>query len=233
MSPTQPSSTISVLNEKIEQKHLLKHPFYRAWSAGELSLECLQHYTRQYFAHVRAFPAYLSAMHSQCTDLNARRVIAANLADEEATSPTHPELWLDFAAGLGVDRDSVLNAAAGARMNALIEEFRAVAKLDTGLAAAGLYCYEKQIPAVSAAKIEGLRDNYGIAEDSTLRYFRVHETADVEHAAQWEQLIAQHGVGEKRAAEVADRVLDALWSALDEIHEQFGGCNAALSATSC
>ncbi len=214
-----PSSTVSILNDMIEQRHLLKHPFYQAWSAGELSLDCLRHYSRQYFAHVRAFPAYLSEMHSRCEDLASRHTIAANLADEEATRPTHPDLWLDFAAGLGVDRESVLGAAAGPRMTALVNAYRSVARLNTGLAAAGLYCYEKQIPSVSAAKIEGLRSNYEIDDDNTLRYFRVHETADVEHAAQWESLIERHGVDPAQAAEVADRVLGALWSALDEVYQ--------------
>jgi pyrroloquinoline-quinone synthase len=106
-------------------------------------------------------------------------------------------------------------------MKALVETFRSIAKMDTGLAAAGLYCYENQIPAVSAAKIEGLKANYKITEDDTLRYFAVHESADVEHAAQWEALIERHQVPAAEAAAVADRVLDALNGALDEI---YAGC---------
>ena len=81
------SSVVSILNQKIEAKHLLKHPFYVAWTNGTLPLENLRHYAAQYFAHVRAFPAYLSEAHSRCADLNTRQVIAANLAEEEATSP--------------------------------------------------------------------------------------------------------------------------------------------------
>jgi len=212
-------SIVAILNEKIAAKHLLKHPFYVAWSAGQLSLEDLRHYSRQYFAHVRAFPAYLSEMHCRCADLKSRQVIAANLADEEATSPTHPELWLDFAEGLGVAPETVLNATVGARTNALVETFRSVARMDTGLAVAGLYCYEKQIPAVSAAKISGLESNYGVSEASTILYFKVHETADVEHAAQWESLLMRHEIDKDEAAQVADEVLDALWGSLDEIHE--------------
>jgi len=128
------SSTLEVLNQKIDAKHLLKHPFYVAWSKGELSLEDLQSYARQYFTHVRAFPAYLSEMHSRCEDLASRQTIAANLADEEATSPTHPDLWLDFAAGLGESRDAVIGQIAGPKMKALVETFRSIAKMDTGLA---------------------------------------------------------------------------------------------------
>src|SRR6185436_15698017 len=142
MPSLQQSSIVAILNEKIEQKHLLKHPFYQAWSMGQLPLENLQHYSRQYFTHVRAFPTYLSAMHSRCADLKSRQIIAANLADEEATLPTHPELWLDFAKGLGVSVESVLATEAGPKMNALVAAYRAAATLDTGLAAAALYCYE-------------------------------------------------------------------------------------------
>ena len=220
MQSHQGSSIIQILNDKIEQKHLLRHPFYQAWSRGQLPLENLQHYSRQYFSHVRAFPTYLSAMHSRCADLKSRQIIAANLADEEAFTPTHPELWLDFAQGLGVSRESVLATEAGPRMNALVEAYRAVARLDTGIAAAALYCYEKQIPSVAAAKIAGLKDHYGITEESTLRYFSVHQGADVEHAAQWEHLLNQSGIDPEPAAAAADCVLDALWGALDEVYAE-------------
>lgn len=213
------SSIVSILNEKIEAKHLLKHPFYVSWTNGTLPLENLQHYAQQYFAHVRAFPAYLSEAHCRCTNLDVRQVIAGNLAEEEATSPTHPQLWLDFAAGLGVTPESVLNAAPGPRMTALVEAYRSVARMDTGLAVAGLYCYETQIPAVASAKIAGLEENYGVHDAATLRYFRVHESADVEHSAQWEAVLKSAEVDPREAAEVADWTLDALWSALDEVYE--------------
>ncbi|MEO8096642.1 MAG: CADD family putative folate metabolism protein [Acidobacteriota bacterium] len=214
-------TTIEILNQKIEAKHLLKHAFYQAWTKGELSLDDLRSYSRQYFAQVRAFPAYLSEMHSHCEDLNSRRVIAANLADEEATSPTHPELWLDFAQGLGVSSEEVLNHQPGPKFQALVNTFRDLAGQDTGTAAAALYCYEKQIPAVSHEKIAGLKANYGIESDATLKYFAVHEEADVEHAAQWEELLQRHQISAEQATKVADRVLDALNGALDEV---YSGC---------
>ena len=214
-------STIEILNEKIQEKHLLKNAFYQAWTRGELSLDDLRSYSRQYFAHVRAFPAYLSEMHSRCENLDSRAVIARNLADEEAGSPTHPELWLDFAAGLGESREAVLNHQAGPAFQKLVGTFRELAGDSTAVAAAALYCYEKQIPAVSNTKIAGLKAHYGVESDDTLRYFTVHEAADVEHAAEWETLLARHPLTAEKAAEVADRVLDALNGALDEV---YSGC---------
>src|SRR5437762_401991 len=49
-------------------KHLLKHPFYLAWTRGELSKEALADYARQYYHHVAAFTTYLSAVHTNCDD---------------------------------------------------------------------------------------------------------------------------------------------------------------------
>jgi pyrroloquinoline-quinone synthase len=212
------------LNQNIEAKHLLKHPFYVAWANGELTMADLQLYAAQYFAHVRAFPAYLSEMHCRCQDLDVRKVIAGNLAEEEGGAETHPELWLQFAAGLGVEAESIHRAHANIKVHDLIETYRQVARMDTGLAAAGLYCYEKQVPAVSTSKIAGLRQRYGIGDPATVRYFTVHETADVRHAAEWETVLDKIRPEPEQAIAVADRVLDALNGALDGIYAE---CAAA------
>jgi pyrroloquinoline-quinone synthase len=219
-------SLIARLNQNIDEKHLLKHPFYLAWTSGELSLADLQLYAAQYFAHVRAFPAYLSEMHCRCEDLDVRKVIAGNLAEEEGGAETHPDLWLQFAQGLGVDGGSIRRAAANDKVRNLIETYRQVARLETGLAAAGLYCYEKQVPAVSASKIAGLRQHYGVGDPATVRYFAVHETADVRHAAEWETVLEKTAPDAEQALAVADRVLDALWGALDGIYAECGAAAA-------
>ena len=218
---------IELLNAKIDAKHLLKHPFYLAWANGELTVADLRLYAAQYFAHVWAFPAYLSEMHCRCEDLDVRRIIARNLAEEEGGGVTHPDLWLDFAAGLGLDNNSVLSAAPGKRVRDLVEIFRYVARMDTGLAAVGLYCYEKQVPLVAASKIVGLKEYYGITDETTLRYFTVHEIADVLHATEWEAIIDRTAPTEADSLGVADGVLDALWGALDEI---FAECKSAPAA---
>jgi pyrroloquinoline-quinone synthase len=155
------SDILNLLNAKIEAKHLLKHPFYAAWSNGELSLEDLRFYACQYFAHVRAFPTYLSEMHSRCGDLESRRAIAANLADEEAFEPTHPELWLRFAEGLSVSRERVINASTRPGFTFLVNTYREIARMDTSLAAAGLYCYEKQILLLPAPKFRAWNSAMG------------------------------------------------------------------------
>src|SRR6188474_1848073 len=103
------NQNLEQIDKDIEAKHLLKHPFYLAWTRGELSREALANYARQYYQHVAAFPTYLSAIHAKCDDQSTRRELLNNLIDEEAGSPNHPGLWLNFAEGLGVSAYDVQN----------------------------------------------------------------------------------------------------------------------------
>ncbi|HVQ36127.1 MAG TPA: iron-containing redox enzyme family protein, partial [Pyrinomonadaceae bacterium] len=135
------------LLEAVMEYSMLKHPFYVAWTEGKLSQSVLAEYAKQYYAHVRAFPTYVSAVHSHCDDLQIRQELLENLIEEERGTENHPELWMRFAEGLGVAREDVRNTEllpatenSVARLKALTasEDYR------DGLAA--LYAYESQIP---------------------------------------------------------------------------------------
>ena len=76
-------SFIQQVDAQIEKHHLLKHPFYKAWNAGELAPEVIREYAAQYFKHVSAFPRYLSSIHTNCDDINIRQILLENLVDEE------------------------------------------------------------------------------------------------------------------------------------------------------
>ena len=96
-------------------------------------------------------------MHARCDDQPTRRQILANLIDEEAGDPNHPQLWKNFAAALGVSPNDLDETKAWPETAELIATFRAVCRegeIAEGLAA--LYAYESQIPAVSESKIDGL-----------------------------------------------------------------------------
>ncbi|MFN7131469.1 MAG: iron-containing redox enzyme family protein, partial [Myxococcales bacterium] len=96
---------------RLAPKHLLNHPFYQAWSAGELTQEQLASYARQYYHQVLAFPRYVSGVHAACTDLEERQKLLENLIAEERGERNHPELWLRFAEGLGATREQVKGEA--------------------------------------------------------------------------------------------------------------------------
>jgi pyrroloquinoline-quinone synthase len=57
---------IATLDKHIQERHLLRHPFYQAWSEGALSRHALQEDSKQYYRHVEAFPTYVSVVHANC-----------------------------------------------------------------------------------------------------------------------------------------------------------------------
>src|SRR5512143_1438551 len=98
---------VQELDARIARHDLLCHPFYQAWSEGKLTSEDLREYAADYYHHVAAFPTYLSAFHSRLEDGELRRNVLRNLADEEIEGRAHSDMWLDFAEGMGAERDSV------------------------------------------------------------------------------------------------------------------------------
>jgi pyrroloquinoline-quinone synthase len=214
------NTPLETIDRQISAKHLLTHPFYLAWTRGELSKAALTDYAQQYYHHVAAFPTYLSAVHANCDDQATRKELLKNLIDEEAGSPNHPELWLKFAEGLDVSRDQVQQSEKQPETANLIGTFRSVCgEQSTAEGLAALYAYESQIPAVCESKIDGLKKHYGFADPEHYRYFSVHIEADCEHAANERAMLSSH-LNNKTTDSVyqsVQRVLDALWEMLSGV----------------
>jgi pyrroloquinoline-quinone synthase len=215
------TSISSLIDTKVTERAMLKHPFYQAWTEGRLSLDTLRAYARQYFHHVEAFPRAVSAVHSACTDRDGRRMLAENLAEEEgleAGKQDHATLWLMFACGLGQSEESVRHQALNPETQALIDTFRKLSHRSYASGLGALYAYESQFPGVASAKIEGLVDRYGIEDEPTLRFFRVHESADVEHSAVCRELLDRLPEAEKEEAVAAgEELAAALWNFLSGV----------------
>jgi len=208
------------IDNDIADKHLLKHPFYLAWTRGELSKEALRDYARQYYHHVAAFPTYLSAVHAKCDDQATRKQLLSNLIEEEASTPNHPDLWKRFANGLGVEDADLAKTEKRPETNNLIDVFRSVCgEKSTAEGLAALYAYESQVPAISESKIDGLKKHYGFTNPEHYRYFSVHIEADRQHSAAERKMLSacvnNRNINSVRAS--VQRVLDALWEMLSGI----------------
>jgi pyrroloquinoline-quinone synthase len=223
--PMSNSEFETALSEAVMEYSMLKHPFYVAWTEGKLSKEILAEYAKQYYAHVRAFPTYVSAVHSRCDDVALRQELLENLIEEERGTENHPELWLRFAESLDATRDDVKDAAllpstkdSVSRLKSLTqnEDYRA------GLAA--LYAYESQIPEVARTKREGLKSFYGIEEERAVSFFRVHEDIDVLHQEVEKQMLSDKCASAEDQRRVIDSAREssrALWSFLDGVCEAY------------
>lgn len=202
------------LDKAITQFDLLKHPFYQAWSAGQLSKEILQRYAAQYYQQVSTFPRYLSRIHTGCDEIAVRKVILENMVDEEIHGADHPALWMQFANGLGVSAEAVRNEKPLTETNELVDTFFDLAEQDWRDGLCALYAYESQVPAVSASKIDGLKKFYGISDEATLAFFTAHQAYDVEHSRKVAELIEAY-VEPEVAEKAAARAAAAQWKFLD------------------
>jgi len=214
-------TTSTQIDSKVAERAMLSHPFYQAWTEGRLPLDTLRAYARQYFHHVEAFPRAVSAVHSACPDRDGRRMLAENLAEEEgleAGKQDHAGLWLMFAAGIGETEDAVRAQELNAETQALIDTFRTLSRRSYPSGLGALYAYESQFPAVASAKIEGLIDRYGISSEETLRFFRVHESADVGHSSVCRSLLDRLPEEEQAEAVAAgEELAGALWNFLSGV----------------
>ncbi len=206
----------------IAERHLLKHPFYTRWRAGELTRDELQEYARQYYAFESTFPRLLSALHTRSERPDVRQSLLDNLWDEEHGEVNHAEIWLRFGEGIGVERASVRSAPANDGTRALLDTYWAAVS-DGPIAAgiAALYAYEGQVPEVAAEKIRGLVEQYGVDDPRTLAFFTVHSTLDLEHSGAERSMIsdlAPNAADEEAVLAATRAALDAWWGFLDAVN---------------
>jgi len=212
-------SFLEQLHQELDQYHLLKHTFYQEWTKGELSIDTLQIYAKEYYGHVAAFPRYISAIHSLCENIYDRQVLLENLIDEEQGEENHPELWLRFAEGLGCTREECKKQELYSSRQ-LVDKYFDITRSNFASGIGALYAYERQTPTVSKSKIEGLKKFYGINDKATLKFFEVHMVADEWHTQECAKLLDQlNAQDQELARKGAVQGSKLLWSFLDEMQQ--------------
>jgi pyrroloquinoline-quinone synthase len=191
---------------EVQARHdVLQHPFYRRWSAGELTRQELACYAGEY-RHAVVALADASELSARAAEPTQRERLAAHAAEERE----HVALWDRFAAAVGaeVPREPLPET------EACVSEWSAERPLLELLVS--LYAIEAAQPAISQTKREGLRAFYDVTETS---YFDVHVERDVEHAQEDRELIEERlaCADHDRLLEVAGRVLSANWELLDGV----------------
>ena len=204
--------TSAAIDAAVEARSMLSHPFYQAWEKGALTRDALREYAKQYFHHVEAFPRAVSAVHANCPDAKGRRLLAENLAEEEGIGEgkdDHATLWLGFAKAMGASEGDVRETEINAETRHLIETFRRLSRRSYASGLAALYAYESQLPAIAKTKIQGLVERYDVNAPAALKFFEVHEIADIEHADVCRELLdalpaEQRAEAHAAASELAD-----------------------------
>jgi len=216
---------IKGIDKLIQEKGMLKHPFYRAWNMGKLSLHSLREYAKQYYKLEAAFPTFLSAIHSHCNDRSVRQMLLENMIDEEMGTENHAELWLRFCEGLGISREDVLNADELPETRKAIDNFRKLSSIGHfAFGVAAMYAYESQIPEVAKTKREGLNKFYGIKNERAIKFFKVHEKADVWHSEVERRILNKFAKDSKLRNGIlasTKKARNSLWLFLDGVYKTY------------
>jgi pyrroloquinoline-quinone synthase len=191
-----------------ERWNVLEHPFYQRWSAGELSREELAAYSGQY-RHATEAIADLSAAVAESAPDGERAELRRHAEEERA----HVAIWDGFVEAVGGEADATPTRQTAACVEAWTAEGDRLAQL------VRLYAIESGQPPISQTKRLGLAEHYGIGDGPGNEYFRVHEQADVEHAAEGRSLIEAHldGADPDVLVAAAERAFEANWRLLDGV----------------
>src|SRR5579863_1834285 len=210
------STLIQRIDKIVEEQSLLKHKFYVMWNEGQLSLESLSGYSKEYFQLVKSVPSFVGAiMKNSPSDLRGK--IAAN-QDEEYE---HIEPWTKFAGSLGISHEEIQNYAGLDKTRQAISNMSALmTSFEEG--AAAMYALEQEIPKISLSKIDGLRKFYGLSEDNAIEYFRLHAEADIRHAALWRKVLEKTSASkEDSLVEIANKSLVSQNLLLDSCYDAY------------
>jgi len=179
------SYLIQKIDRIIEERSLLKHPFYQTWSDGKLTPEALAGYSKEYYQLVKAVPIFMT----QLLD-HAPNSMYDELDFNQQEEFSHIRLWERFASGLGVSRKELTEYEGLYTTNHAISWLHSLMTSFVSGSAA-MYAFEKEIPKISQIKLDGLAEFYGLTSEDVTKYFKEHMETDVRHTASWRKIIEQ------------------------------------------
>lgn len=211
------------IDRMIEERTLLRHPFYEAWSAGELSVQSLAGYSKEYYQLVKAVPRIMAPIVA-AAPAGAAAELEANMREER----DHIRPWAGFAASLGVGAEELESHRCLEKTARAVDGMASLASSGYAAGACAMYAFEKELPRISRTKMEGLAEFYGIDAEEAVEYFVLHTEADVRHAASWRGIIdGLDGAagGEGAGAQAArSAMLDAASGSLSAQHLLLDAC---------
>lgn len=196
-----PQDFLELASETVLTYHTkINHPFCVKLVRGEWSIDQLKAWAKQdYHAKVQTLrnDAYIVATAPNLDELQEQLKVLISEAGENLAGgqyPSHPELWLRFAEGLGLHREEVMNSEPSPLMNVVLdaERYKSM-RQNVGDLPANLRLGEKINSLVHPIWAESLRENYHIAP-SALEFFMAHGEADQEHGRLGEQVVLSRAV---------------------------------------
>jgi pyrroloquinoline-quinone synthase len=209
------NSLIKRIDELIEKRSLLKHPFYQMWSDGKLSLDSLSGYSKEYFQLVKAVPSFMTPLIEKAPD-NLKNELTSNQEEEIQ----HIKPWMKFAGELGVDEKELEKYEGKSKTRQAVSQLSSLMDSFEGGSCA-MYAFEKEIPKISQIKLEGLSEFYGISNEEATEYFKLHTEADIRHAASWKKALEYTSSNNEDLIQFAEKSISAQNLLLDSCYESY------------
>jgi len=206
---------IKRIDEMIDNRSLLKHPFYQMWSDGKLTQDSLAGYSKEYFQLVKAVPFFMKPIIEKAPD----SVISELIANQQEESD-HVKLWVDFAGELGVSEDELTSYTGLTKTRNAVSDLNELMNTYEGGACA-MYAFEKEIPKISQTKLDGLAEFYKMTSDEATEYFKLHTEADIRHTISWRNILKKSSTDSNNLFEIADKSISAQNLLLDSCYEEY------------
>ena len=206
---------IKRIDEMIEERSLLKHPFYEMWSDGKLTVESLAGYSKEYFQLVKTVPSFMSPIIEK-----APESVKAELIDNQQEEADHIKPWIKFAGQLGISENELTNYEGLEKTKKAVSDLADLMNTYEGGSCA-MYAFEKEIPKISQTKLDGMAQFYGMTNDEATEYFKLHTEADIRHAAAWRNILETSSTNTDELIQVADKSISAQNLLLDSCYEAY------------
>ncbi len=203
------------IDEMIEERSLLKHPFYQAWSDGKLTKESLAGYSKEYFQLVKEVPSFMAPIIDK-----APESVVKELVENQQEESDHIKPWITFAGELGISEEELLSYSGLPKTRKAVSELNELMNTFEGGACA-MYAFEKEIPKISQTKLDGLAEFYGMTSEEATEYFKLHTEADIRHAASWRNILEKSSTDYDKLIEIAEKSISAQNLLLDSCFEEY------------
>ena len=206
---------IKRIDEMIEERSLLKHPFYEMWSDGKLTIDSLAGYSKEYFQLVKAVPSFMTPIIEK-----APESVISELIENQQEEADHIRPWIKFAGELGISEQELTEYRGLEKTKKAVSELSSLMNTFEGGSCA-MYAFEKEIPKISQTKLDGLAQFYGMTSDQATEYFKLHTEADIRHAAAWRNILQTSQSNTEDLIQIADKSISAQNLLLDSCYEAY------------
>ena len=206
---------IKQIDDLIEKRSLLKHPFYEMWSDGKLTVESLAGYSKEYFQLVKAVPTFMTPIIEK-----APESVISELKENQQEEADHIQPWIKFAGQLGISEEELVNYDGLTKTNKAVSNLSDLMNTYDGGSCA-MYAFEKEIPKISQTKLEGMAKFYGMTNDDATEYFKLHTEADIRHAAAWQNILETSSTKTEDLIQIAEQSISAQNLLLDSCYEEY------------